>query len=251
MQGPTRTKSLVRAVEVLRAVTSSNGNCTPASIAKAIGVPRSTVYRLLATLESVGLVEPTGEGTWVVGYELVRLGRHADLSRALVPRAQPLLEGLVSACGETAMLTLPRGAFDVDVVSQVDAPNLLGMTSWVGRPIQMHASAAGKLLLAELSPQERARYCSSIALTRLTGRTITEPEALERELQTVAAQGYAETIDELEEGLGGIVAPVRDDPGGLVAMIGIYGPSSRVFGDTRDATTRAVVDAAQRLSREL
>src|ERR1700751_5832871 len=111
------------------------------------------------------------------------------------------MERLVGQTGETAMLAIARGPFAVEVVSQVDAPNLLTMAQWVGRPIAPHASAAGKILLEELDG--------------------------------VARRGYAETIDELEDGLSGIVAPVRRNGGTLAAMIGIYGPTPRVCGAQR------------------
>jgi DNA-binding IclR family transcriptional regulator len=250
VQPRTQTKSLVRAMDVLRAVAASGEDCSPASIAEATGVPRPTVYRLLETLESLRLVERI-DGEWVIGYELVRLGRTADLSRTLIPRAQPVLEDLVASTGETAMLAVPRSGLYVDVISQVDAPNLLGVMPWVGRPVPTHASVAGKILLADLGEQDRASYCATFAFPRLTANTIVDPIAFEKELRTVARQGFAETIDELEHGLSGIGAPVRDDAGGLVAVVGVYGPTSRITGAGRAETTQAVIAAGQRLSAEL
>ena len=69
-----------------------------------------------------------------------------------------------------------------------------------------------------------------------------------KELDVVSRRGYAETIDELEDGLSGIAAPIRDQGGALVAVIGVYGPTARVCGAQRDQVTAAVCDAAARLS---
>jgi DNA-binding IclR family transcriptional regulator len=241
------TRSLVRSMDVLRAVAEARGDCTPASIADATGIPRPTVYRLLETLENLGLLERL-DGEWAIGYELIRLGRDADVSRTLVPRTRPALEALVAATGETAMLATPRSGLSVDVISQVDAPNLLGMMSWVGRPVPTHASVAGKIMLADLGDEDRASYCASFAFPRLTRRTIVDPGMFLAELEAVAAQGYAETIDELEHGLSGIGAPVRDDAGTLVAVIGIYGPTSRIIGPRHAELTQAVVGASAQIS---
>lgn len=68
------------------------------------------------------------------------------------------------------------------------------------------------------------------------------------ELEAVSAQRYAETIDELEQGLSGIGAPARDAAGALVAVVGVYGPTSRIIGPDRAKTTRAVVQAGDRIS---
>ncbi len=251
MQEPPRTKSLIRAMDVLRAIVDAPDDASPARIAERTGLPRPTVYRLLGTLESIGLVEKTTDGDWAIGYELVRLGRAADHSRALASRAQPTLEELVAATGETAMLAIGHDPFNVDVISQVDAPNLLGMTQWVGRPVAPHASAAGKLVLAGLAPEERRRHVATIELSRFTDNTIVDPAAFARELEAVQQRGYATTIDELEEGLSGIAAPVLRPGGAMAAIIGVYGPTARVIGRTSDRCTEAVLVAARRLGDTL
>lgn len=237
-------------MDVLRAVAAAGDGCSPASIADTTGVPRPTVYRLLETLESLGLVE-RNDGEWTIGYELVRLGRSADLSRALALRAHPVLEELVATTGETAMLAVPRRGAYVDVISQVDAPNLLGVMPWVGRPVPTHASVAGKLLIADLSDADRAHFCASFGFPSLTAHTITDPAAFDAELRTVAKQGFAETVDELEQGLSGIGAPIRQAPGGLVGVVGIYGPTARIVGSGREAMREAVMAAGEQLSERL
>lgn len=251
MQPTGLTKSLVRAMDILKAVTATPDGAVPADVADQLALPRPTVYRLLATLEAVGMAERGVDGAWFAGPELLRLGRRADQSRALVTRAQPTLEQLVTETGETAMLAIARGPFDVEVVSQVDAPNLLAMAQWVRRPIAVHASAAGKVLLADLETDERVRYVKSLPLPAFTDHTITDHERFLRELDDVAQRGYAETIDELEDGLSGIVAPVRGHGGRLEAIVGVYGPTSRVCGPQREQITASVRNAASQLTQAL
>lgn len=251
MQPPPLTKSLVRAMDILKSVASAPDGSDPQTIADQIDVPRPTVYRLLATLEAVGMVERDPRGAWVVGSELIRLGRTTDLSRVLVVRAQPTMERLVAKTGETAMLAVGRGPINVDVISQVDAPNLLGMAQWVGRPVAPHASAAAKVLLADLEPESRAFYTAELPMPRFTAHTITDRAQFARELDTVAQRGYGETIDELENGLSGIVAPVRRDGGPIIAIIGVYGPTARICGAHREGITASVLKAASQLGEDV
>jgi IclR family transcriptional regulator, acetate operon repressor len=251
MQAPPLTKSLVRAMNILKQVSAAKDGASPAAIADELGLPRPTIYRLLATLEAVGMVERNVDGAWFTGHELLRLGRSADQSRALLATAQPTMQELVSRTGETAMLAVPLGGFDAEVISQVDAPNLLAMAQWVGRPIPPHASAACKILLADLEPEVRSRYTAALPLTAFTAHTITDHQRFERELDHVARRGYAETIDELEDGLSGIAAPIRRPDRTCIGFIGIYGPTARVCGPTHEQMTAAVLEAASKLAAEL
>ena len=148
------------------------------------------------------------------------------------------------------MLAIARGPFDVEVVNQADAPNLLSVAQWVGRPIAAHASAAGKIVLSELEQDDRARYVKALTLPAFTAHTITDQDRFLQELEAVAQRGYAETVDELEDGLSGIVAPVRGHGGMLVAIIGVYGPTARVCGPQREQITAAVRSAASRLTEQ-
>ena len=211
------------------------------------GHPATTVYRLLETLEDLGVLERV-DGDWAIGYELIQLARGADLARILAPRTQHVLDQLVERTGETAMLAVPRERLYIDVISQVDAPNLLGVMPWVGRPVPIHASAAGKIALADLTAPDRASFMSSATFRRLTPQTIIEPDRFLAELDTVAAQGYAETVDELEQGLSGICAPARNAAGTIAAVVGVYGPTARITGSERASTIRAVIEAGERIS---
>ena len=128
------------------------------------------------------------------------------------------------------MLGVPRGRTRVVVVAQADGPRLLGITNWVGRPIDdLHASAAGKLLLAELDDRALTAWLRRVKPRRLTARTHTAPRELRDELARVRDQGWAEIDGESEPGLASVAVPVRDAGGGpLVGMLGYSGPSERL-----------------------
>jgi len=248
--GVPRTQSLRRAVAVLRAVAQAGGGARTSEIAAAAELPRATAARLLATLADAGLVErPQGEDGWILGYEAVRLGRSADPYGVLIRRGQAPLEALSARTGESSVLAVTRGALDIEIIAQVDAPNLLRATNWLGRRFALHASVSGKLAFARLPAGECAALLAPLALERLTEHTITDPAALGAEIALVRARGYAQSVDELEIGLAMVGVDV---PGGgargAVASVGVMGPSGRIV-PRREAILAAVRDTAAVLAQ--
>lgn len=243
-----RTQSLRRAVDILRKLGEHGEPMTAAGVARAIGLPRPTVSRLLATLADAGLVDrvPDGGG-WVLGHEIVRLGRAADPARNVAMRAYPALEALAQRLEETVMLAIPRPPVDIDVVSQVDAPNLLGVTGWVGRTVPAHASSGAKLLLADLPDDVVEGLMRNRSFAPLTSKTITDLPAFTAELERVRRLGYAETVDEMEEGLTGVSVPVRRPDGSIGLLIGVYGPTFRLHPQRRAEVVSALLECADEL----
>jgi IclR family pca regulon transcriptional regulator len=224
-----RTQSLTKAIALLRAMEHFPRGVTTAELARVTDLPPATAGRLLATLEDAGFAERGDEG-WTIGRELVRIVQRAEPQRDLARRAQPVLAELAAAAKESAMLGVPRGRARIVVVAQADGPRLLGITSWIGRPIDdLHASAAGKLLLAELDDRAVIAWIRRVKPPRLTARTLSAPQALLEELTCVREQGWAEIDGESEPGLASVAVPVREDEGGrLVGMLGYSGPSERL-----------------------
>ena len=225
-----RTKSLGRAIELLRAVASHPQGASASALARETGLPRSTVTRTLATLADAGLVEHAGD--WVLGYELVRLARAADPYRGLVERARGVLARLRDETDESALLAVTHGRPGIEIVLQLDPARHVGVTSWVGVDVPLHASAAGKLALAELERDELEAWLLRNPLVQFTQSTVPDAHALSAELARVRRRGWAEIVDELEDGLTSLAIPVRSSDDTLVALIGISGPTFRL-GRTR------------------
>jgi DNA-binding IclR family transcriptional regulator len=222
-----RTQSLTRAVTLLRAMERFPRGASTAALARATDLAPATAGRLLATLEDAGFTE-RGAGGWTVGSELVRLAQRADPHRALARRAQPVLDDLAAGAGESALLAVPRSGPALDIIVQADGPRLLGLTNWVGRAIDLHASAAGKLVLAELSDRALTAWVARQRPARLTARTLVTRNDLLTEIRRVRRQGWAEIDEESEPGLASIAVGVRDRDGALAAMIGFSGPRDRL-----------------------
>lgn len=238
-----RTQSLTRALALLHAIERYGQRASTAELARATELAPATAARLLVTLDDAGFATRSAGG-WSIGPELVRLGQRADPRRAMARRAQPILDDLAAAAGESAMLAIPRPGPRVEVVAQADGPRLLGLTNWIGRSIAIHASAAGKLVLAELSERALTAWFARERPGRLTPRTIVSRKALADEMKRVREQGWAQIDEESEPGLASIAVGVRDDEG-LIAMVGFSGPRDRL---DRQALIAPLSRAAQVLS---
>jgi DNA-binding IclR family transcriptional regulator len=160
-----------------------------------------------------------------------------------------VLGELAAAVGESAAVAVARAGPAMDVVVQADAPGLLGASDWVGRDFPLHASAPGKLILAELDDAALAEWVGRVRPERFTRRTITSVRGLRAELATVRAQGYAELRDELEPALASLAVTVRAPGGAALAYIGVSGPSARLDAARRRALVGPVRAAADRIAR--
>lgn len=225
MSGVPRNQSLGRAIGVLRAVSERPEGVTASQLAEATAIPLPTVVRILATLEDDRIVERASTG-WRVGGELIRIAGAGSQHQVLTAQARPILGELAERTGESAMLGVRTGTFAIEVVDQVEAEQLIVATSWVGRTFALHASAFGKLVLADLPDDDFASVVAK-GLEQCTERTIVTAAALRDEIARIRERGYAETVDELEIGLTGIAILATCGDGRQVAL-GAGGPTQRL-----------------------
>jgi DNA-binding IclR family transcriptional regulator len=248
--GLVRTQSLSRAVELLRAVAANPSGISGAALTRITGLPQPTVARALATLSDSGFVEVTDAG-WALGYEFVRLARAADPYGPLLAAARPVMETLVRAASETVVLGVRRVPVGFETIYQIDAPNLVGVANWVGRPLPLHASGMGKHVLAELSEEDLTEWLEGESLERCTDRTIVDPDRLRTELARVRATDTSEVVDELEPGLSGLGRALRGPSGELAAVVAISGPSFRLPARKRKELAASLAEAATAIARRL
>ncbi len=185
-------------------------------------IPKSTTSRMLSALERQGLIRRDRNGAYIAGDVLSTFARSQNHDSVLVARMHTVLEKLAHTTGETANLAVSSNG-EMKLIDQVDGHYLLGATNWVGKRIPFHASALGKILLAygvATIPMGR--------LEKLASKTITSRPRLLVELEVVRKKGYAIIIDELEDGLVAVAAPIRENDGRVVGAISISGPSPRL-----------------------
>ena len=247
----TDNQSIGRGLALLRAVGAAGGEATVTELARATGLSRTTATRLLASLERHGLVDrPAESERYVLGYELARLGRLADPVGGVVARSGSEMQALARATGETVTLALATPDGELDFVHQVDGVHLIGGRWWVGERFALHASSSGKLLLAEPSQADRVQPLPD-RLERCAPRTLTSRKLLSDELVRIRRDGYAQTVDELEDGLAGISVAIRDDSQRLFAVLSVSGPSFRFDEAQRAVALEPLRQAAEALEAAL
>lgn len=242
-------QSVRRAVSALEQIAEA-GELGVSELGRRLGVHKATASRLVATLAERGLLErdPVTE-KYRLGFGLIRLAGAAMAGLDLVRTARPVLEDLAEATRETVNLGVHSGDAVV-YIDQVTGTRSIVAVSWVGRRTPLHCTSNGKVLLAEMDGPERERYLAG-DLPALTPRTIVEPEALRSELRSVAARGFAKTLEELEEGLNAVAAPVRQADGRAVAALSVSGPAFRMRPVDLPRIARQTMEAAAAISRRL
>lgn len=220
--------SVARALRLLDELLESEEGAGVNELARRIGVNASTASRLLATLESAGMVQRDASGPYRLGMHLVTLADRVLARLDLQALARPVLVELMEQTGETATLSLPGEREAITVDSVPSRASVVSMAR-LGRPSVAHATAVGKVMLAFGGgplPTERS-------LVALTGRTITRREALAAEIAVVRERGYGTVFGEREVDVNAIAAPVLDRTGELAAILGLQGPSNRLPDPTR------------------
>ena len=242
-------QSVARAVRVLELI-AQEGELRVTDLGRGLGVHKTTASRLAATLAAGGLIErdPVTD-RYRLGFGLIRLVGAAMASIDLVRTAHPVLEELAERTHETVNIGVLSGD-GVVYVDQVSSAHLVGTTNWVGRRTPLHSSSSGKVFLAHMPEPERQRFLAQ-PLEALTGRTVTDPERLRRELKEIRVRGYATILDELEQGLSAVAAPVRQSSGEVVAALSVSGPSFRVRSIDLPRLGRLTIDAAGAVSWRL
>jgi len=222
-------QSFDRAVAILDAFTAERSEMGVSEIARFTGLSRSTVHRLLVSLRRHELVQQLPHNkNYALGPHVLRLAQVAFAKVNLHTTALPIMAWLRDECNETVGLHLPQGKAARIVLDQVESRRPLRRTyTDIGQPIPIHQGAPGKVLLAYRLPEIQEEILSG-ELEAATPRTITAPDKLRSELRRVVKNGYALSFEERVPEISTIAVPIRNHTGGVIATLGVTGPSSRL-----------------------
>ena len=221
------TRTINRAAQLLTLVIESEQPRALTELADDAALPKSTASRLLGALEREGLIQQQGlRGRFEPGPVLRRFANRGQL----VELAQPHLEVLSEASGETINLAVP-GPLGVDHLAQIESRHFLGTGQWVGRRVPYDTTAVGKVLMAFGAAPEQ--------------------DELAEQLAKVRRSGYATAVDELEVGLAGIAAPVLGAGSQALAALSISGPTLRLTAERIADLHPTLIDEARALGHEM
>jgi DNA-binding IclR family transcriptional regulator len=243
-------QSVERALAVLKLFGESEPELGVSELARRLSLHKSTVSRLLSTLEAGGFVQQDKRnGRYRLGLQLATLAGLALTQYELRDVARPFLSELAGESGETTTLSVLDGTDAVNI-DQVLAPQPVKHLGWIGRRLPLFCTAAGKPLLASFSAPGLERYLER-PLSRFTARTVTNASMVRREMERVRAQGFALAQEEYEAELCAVGAPVRDHRGDVVASITVSGPSYRLSTERLLSLGGPVRLVAARISAQL
>jgi DNA-binding IclR family transcriptional regulator len=244
-------QSVARALGILELLAEESGELGVSELGRRLGVHKATASRLLSTLADHGLVERhPATDKYRLGFGLIHLAGVAMAGLDLVQQARPILEELAESTGETVNLAV----LDSDRVMHIDqiaSRRAVASVSWVGRRTPYHCTSNGKVLLAFAPDAERERLLGAATLDPCTANSITDAAKLRAHLAEVRLKGYAQTIEELEEGLNAVAAPVRSGEGDVIAAVSVSGPAFRMRPVELPRVARITMDAAGAISRRI
>lgn len=227
-----------------------NPKLTIKEIIEHTGMTRNRVSRSLGTLAHKGYVMDGVEpNTFTPGPKLMALGKVFEFNQNLVALTRPVLRELALKTGESATFYIREGQERV-VIDREEASNAIRFSVQAGQRMDLHAGAAGKVLLAYLSETERNILLTSKQLTKITNNTITNPNTLLIELVKVREQGYAISRGERNPDAFAIAAPVFERRDLLLGAICIAGPISRLTPETEEKYLADLIHSAKKLSSQ-
>ncbi len=242
------TQAIQRVLSLLRAFPQENPKRSLTELSTAAGLNKATAHRMLAVLEREGFVYRSPDtGEFQLGSELIVLGARALKAVDIRAAARPELQALAESTGENSTLEILVNE-DVLILDEERGGGLLVLASEIGTRWPAHATATGKVLLAEA---ELDLPETEEGLSALTEHTIVSPDQLMATLSEVRNTGFATNIEELEYGYVSIAAPVRNRGGRTIAAISVGGSVERVTADRIPALAKDVQAAAFRISERL
>jgi IclR family transcriptional regulator, acetate operon repressor len=221
-------------------------------LARAIDAPKSTIQRDLTTLHEAGWIRPVehqGRRRWTLSAKVLTLARGLQPALRLRELALPAMEELRDLTRETIHLML-RDGNRVVLIERLDSPQTLRTVRQLGATAPLHATSNGKAILAHLSAAERAAYLAR-PLRALTERTLTDPTALEQDLERVRERGFSLGDGELDPDVRAVAAAIRVASGEPIAALSISCPAFRFPDDRIGQYGEWVRQAAAKISRAL
>lgn len=244
-----RNSTADRALDILLLFNEKKLVWTGAEIADRIGVARSTGYRYMQSLVNAGFVEEAAVG-FRLGPRIFELARLARAGTSLGDIAVPAMRTLVSAVGETALLTRRSGRYVV-CLELVEAPRPVRLSYERGHVLPINAGAAAEVLLAWAPPDEVASVLAAAPLERFTAKTLTDPTQLQARLAQIRKDGAAISQGELDEEILGVAAPIYSARGDVIAAVSVAALASRIPRTAIKPVKLAVKATAATISEQL
>jgi IclR family transcriptional regulator, acetate operon repressor len=245
------TASLEKALDVLDAIGSSPQGLSQVELGVLLHLPRTTLYRLLASLSARELIrrDPVRR-VYCLGFKCFEFARNAHSMPDLSAAANSELRALRDLTGETTYLAVLDGT-EVLGIERVDGAHSHRSNSALGQRKPLHCTSQGKAILSALPLEQRDKLIKAISLKPVTEHSITDKRRLIAELKITTARGYSIDDEEIVMGIRCVGAPIIDSAGIVRGAMSVAGPAFRMTRERLEILGPEIAEAARRVGAEL
>jgi len=244
----THVQSVDRALALLDYLAQEDREISLTEIAKAMGWPKTTVHGLISTLRERNYVDQSPvTGRYKLGVRLFELGNTVARSWEVRSVARPAMQDLNARINEMVQLATESNG-EVLYIEKIDSTHMMRIVSEIGARLPMHCTGLGKVLLAYKKPSEVDWIISKHGMRTMTSHTITNREALEKELEKIRKLGYAIDDREIMEGLRCVAAPIFNSEGEVKYAVSVSGMANNLLGERFDKVRHELVRMAESIS---
>jgi DNA-binding IclR family transcriptional regulator len=248
VESDSKIQSVARALFIINTLAEARGELALNEIATRLSLAKSTVHALISTLKDFGYIEQSDfAGKYRLGLRLFEVGQIVAQGWEVRAVAAPYITKLLEQLLETVHLAV-IDKLEVLYIDKRESGRSLRIVSQVGMRLPAHCTGVGKVLMAYLSPEERAELINGKGLSRFTKNTLTDVKTLEDELTRIRMQGFAIDNEEIMDGLRCVAAPIRDQTGKVISAISLSGPVSRMEGEWFENAILSVTKTAKEIS---
>ena len=241
-------QSVQRGLQILKLFSATEPVWGISDIATTLNLSKSTVSRITHDLVEEGYLEKT-RNKYRLGFSLLALSgvitSHLEIHR----ESKDTLKSLVQKLGETAHIAILED-LEITYLHKVECQNPVKLFTNIGKKNPPTCTGSGKILLA-YQPDAAIQELIDRGLPIMGPRSITDPQKLKIELQSVRKNGYSICMDEMQEGIISIGAAIRDYTNEVVAAVSIVGPRQRGIGRNVKTYITEVIKAAEEISEKL
>lgn len=223
-----KTTAVERALLVLEALDSSRRGLNISELSRRLHIPKSSTHVIVLTLERLGYIQKRADSLhYSLGLKAYALGHSMTKNLSVSEAALPHMRVLVDQLHLSAQLAVPDGDQGV-YIQKVEAPGLIKIDTYIGRRMDLHCTAVGKVILAFGPTDLLQRVLGKQVYIRHTKNTITSPKLLQREIARVRKLGYAVDDEEEEPAVRCVAVPVAHGTGGFAAGLSVTGATTQI-----------------------
>ncbi|MFC4600058.1 IclR family transcriptional regulator [Cohnella hongkongensis] len=252
MKQPTpKVKSADRVLDIFELFTGDKDSYNLTEIAKGLNMPPSSTYLILQNMLHRGYLETDRSGKqFRIGYKLFTIRSGYMRSSSLTGEFNLIAEKIIDDLNETTSLAIKAGS-DLLYIGEKVSTQALRFNPNVGTTLPLHATASGKIMLADLTMDELRALYPQDELEKVTDKTISTFQDLIKELNKVRAQGFGYNMGETVDGVHCVAGPIHDADGRAVASVSISIPVVRITGEVWGKVHDWIKRACEELSTKV